>query len=47
MASGNVAPWVDIKDITIMFSVTDIMGLNPVTRKIWRTPRGGVRDGGC
>jgi len=34
MASGNVAPWVDIKDITMMFSVTDIMGLNPVTRKI-------------
>ena len=34
MASGNVAPWVDIKDITMMFSVTDIMGLNPVMRKI-------------
>ncbi len=34
MASGNVAPWVDIKDITMMFSVTDIMGLNPVTRKV-------------
>jgi uncharacterized protein (UPF0261 family) len=34
MASGNVAPWVDIKDITMMFSVTDIMGLNAVTRKI-------------
>ena len=28
MASGNVAPWVDTKDITMMFSVTDIMGLN-------------------
>lgn len=34
MASGNVAPWVDIKDITMMFSVADIFGLNPVTRKI-------------
>src|SRR5207302_5710080 len=34
MASGNVAPWVDTKDITMMFSVTDIMGLNPVMRKI-------------
>lgn len=34
MASGNVAPWVDIKDITMMFSVTDILGLNPVMRKI-------------
>jgi uncharacterized protein (UPF0261 family) len=42
MASGNVAPWVDIRDITMMFSVADIMGLNPVTRKIlanaWRSP---------
>src|SRR5207245_10116993 len=28
MASGNVGPWVDTKDITMMFSVTDIMGLN-------------------
>ncbi|MBI1918540.1 MAG: Tm-1-like ATP-binding domain-containing protein [Planctomycetes bacterium] len=34
MASGNVAPWVDTKDITMMFSVTDIMGLNPFMRKI-------------
>ncbi|MCC7162316.1 MAG: Tm-1-like ATP-binding domain-containing protein [Anaerolineae bacterium] len=34
MASGNVAPWVDIRDITMMFSVTDILGLNPVMRKI-------------
>lgn len=34
MASGNVAPWVDIKDITMMFSVADILGLNPVTKKI-------------
>ena len=34
MASGNVAHWVDIKDITMMFSVTDILGLNPVMRKM-------------
>jgi len=34
MASGNVAPWVDIKDITMMFSVTDILGLNTVMRTI-------------
>src|SRR5438067_11622396 len=34
MASGNVAPWVDTKDITMMFSVTDIMGLNPFMRKV-------------
>ena len=35
MASGNVALWVDTKDITMMFSVTDIMGLNPLTCRIW------------
>ena len=34
MASGNVAPWVDTKDITMMYSVTDIMGLNPFMRRI-------------
>jgi uncharacterized protein (UPF0261 family) len=34
MASGNVAPWVDTKDVTMMFSVTDIMGLNPFMRRI-------------
>ena len=34
MASGNVAPWVDTSDITMMYSVTDIMGLNPFMRRI-------------
>jgi uncharacterized protein (UPF0261 family) len=42
MASGNVAPWVDIKDITMMFSVTDILGLNPVSRKILANAAGVV-----
>ena len=42
MASGNVAPWVDIKDITMMFSVTDILGLNAVTRKILAHAAGAV-----
>ncbi len=42
MASGNVAPWLDIKDITMMFSVTDIMGLNPVMRKILANAAGAV-----
>lgn len=42
MASGNVAPWVDIKDITMMFSVTDILGLNTVTRKILANAAGAV-----
>jgi uncharacterized protein (UPF0261 family) len=34
MASGNVAQWVDTKDITMMYSVTDIMGLNPFMCRI-------------
>ena len=42
MASGNVAPWVDIKDITMMFSVTDILGLNPISRKILANAAGAV-----
>lgn len=42
MASGNVAPWVDIKDITMMFSVTDILGLNPVSRKVLANAAGAV-----
>jgi uncharacterized protein (UPF0261 family) len=42
MASGNVAPWVDIKDVTMMFSVTDILGLNPVSRKILANAAGAV-----
>jgi len=34
MASGNVASWVGTSDITMIFSVTDIMGLNRFMRKI-------------
>src|SRR5215471_7271457 len=42
MASGNVSQWVDIKDITMMFSVTDILGLNPVMRRILAIAAGAV-----
>jgi uncharacterized protein (UPF0261 family) len=34
MASGNTAPYVDVKDITMMYSVVDIAGLNPLSRRI-------------
>lgn len=34
MASGNVSHWVDTKDITMMYSVTDILGLNRFMRRI-------------
>ncbi len=42
MASGDVSHWVDIRDITMMFSVTDIMGLNPVMRKMLANAAGAV-----
>lgn len=42
MASGNTSPWVDIKDITMMFSVTDILGLNPMSRMILANAAGAV-----
>ncbi|HWE64471.1 MAG TPA: Tm-1-like ATP-binding domain-containing protein, partial [Chloroflexota bacterium] len=42
MASGNVAPFVDIKDITMMFPVTDILGLNPVSRKMLSNAAGAA-----
>jgi len=42
MASGNTSNLVGIKDITMMFSVADIMGLNKVTRKILGRAAGAV-----
>jgi uncharacterized protein (UPF0261 family) len=42
MASGNVAPVVDIKDITMMYSVTDILGLNPMMRMILANAAGAI-----
>jgi uncharacterized protein (UPF0261 family) len=34
VASGDVSAFVGMRDITMMFSVGDILGLNPLTRKI-------------
>ena len=43
VASGNVAPYVGPSDIAMMHSVTDIAGLNRISR---RDPRQcGARDG--
>lgn len=41
-ASGDTAPYVDIKDITMMFSVGDILGLNAFTRKILANAAGAA-----
>jgi uncharacterized protein (UPF0261 family) len=42
MASGNTRPYVDVKDITMMYSVVDIAGLNPLSRRILANAAGAV-----
>ena len=42
MASGNTAPYVGVKDITLMSSVVDIAGLNPLSRRILANAAGAV-----
>ncbi|RKY21222.1 MAG: UPF0261 family protein [Planctomycetota bacterium] len=42
VASGDTAPFVGIKDITMMFSVGDLLGLNPVTRRILANAAGAA-----
>lgn len=42
MASGNTAPYVDVKDITLMYSVGDIAGLNPLSRRILANAVGAI-----
>ena len=42
MASGNTSPYVDVKDITMMYSVVDIAGLNPISIQILRNAAGAV-----
>ena len=42
MASGNTAPYVDVKDITMMYSVVDIAGLNPLSERILHNAAGAI-----
>lgn len=42
MASGNVAPYVDVKDITMMYSVVDVAGLNRVSRRVLANAAGAI-----
>jgi uncharacterized protein (UPF0261 family) len=42
LASGNVAPYVGIKDIAMMPSVGDILGLNPLLRRILTNAAGAA-----
>jgi uncharacterized protein (UPF0261 family) len=41
-ASGDVSSYIDTKDITMMFSVGDILGLNAFTRKILANAAGAA-----
>ena len=41
-ASGDTSSYVDIKDVTMMFSVSDLLGLNPFTRKILANAAGAA-----
>lgn len=34
MASGNVGPYVDCADLTMMYSVVDVAGINSVSRRV-------------
>jgi uncharacterized protein (UPF0261 family) len=42
VASGDTSPYVGISDITMMFSVGDILGLNPFMRKVLANAAGAV-----
>lgn len=42
MASGNTAPYVDVKDITMMYSVVDIAGINPISSRILANAAGAI-----
>ncbi len=42
VASGDVSAFVGIKDVTMMFSVGDLLGLNPVTRRILANAAGAA-----
>ena len=42
VASGDTSAFVGIKDITMMFSVSDILGLNTMTRKILANAAGAA-----
>jgi uncharacterized protein (UPF0261 family) len=42
MASGDTSTYVDVKDITLMYSVVDISGLNPLSRRILANAAGAI-----
>lgn len=42
LAAGDTRPYVGVKDITLMYSVVDIAGLNPISRRILANAAGAI-----
>ncbi len=42
MGSGDTSPYVGVKDLTLMYSVVDIAGLNPLSRRILGNAAGAI-----
>jgi uncharacterized protein (UPF0261 family) len=42
VASGDTSPYIGTSDITMMFSVVDVAGLNRVSREIYRNAAGAI-----
>ena len=42
MAAGDVGPYVGVKDITMMYSVVDVSGLNRLSRRIFANAAGAI-----
>lgn len=43
MAAGDIRPYIGVSDITMMYSVVDIAGLNPFSRRILANAAGAIR----
>ena len=42
MTSGDIAPYVGVKDVTMMFSVVDVSGLNRISRRVFANAAGAI-----
>lgn len=42
MAAGDTAPYVGVKDVTMMYSVVDVAGLNRISRRVFSNAVGAI-----
>lgn len=42
MTSGDISPYVGVKDITMMYSVVDVAGLNRISRQVFGNAAGAI-----